>query len=82
MITEDPFERVSAFLCSCCHTHFRREAVFVCVAGNGGDAIDSEVEWGCGEAGALEEWHYEAAETAVDWVCVRNILVFPLIPTM
>lgn len=43
-----------------------REAVLVCVAGDGSDAAEAEVEERCGEAGSAEEWDEEGAEAAVD----------------
>ena len=38
----------------------------VSIATNAGDPLDPEVEWLYGESGFLKEWHYEAAQTAVD----------------
>lgn len=42
------------------------EAVFVSVAGDGGDALEAEVERGGFEAGLFEEGDEEGAQAAVD----------------
>ena len=45
---------------------FGREAVFVRVAGDAGDALEGEVEWSGGESCASEERDQEGAEAAID----------------